>query len=133
VTAEEIVKTHPQPTNLDRDAVLRCIAECFDCAASCTACADADLAENDVRELVHCIRLCLDCVDACETTGRIVIRQTSPDLHVVRAMVEACAAACRACGEECERHAGHHEHCRVCAEACRRCERACADLVAAIG
>jgi hypothetical protein len=33
--------------------------------------------------------------------------------------------ACRACGEECERHATMMEHCRVCAAECRRCELAC--------
>jgi hypothetical protein len=48
-------------------------------------------------------------------------------------MLEACAEACRICAEECERHAGDHEHCRVCAEACRRCEQACEDLRSSIG
>ena len=133
MTVSEIAKTHPQPTSLDRDALLRCIEECFDCAASCTACADADLAEDDVGEMARCIRLCLDCGDACVATARIVTRQTATDLGVVRAIVQACAEACRACGAECERHAAHHEHCRLCAEACRRCERACDDLLAAIG
>ena len=86
-----------------------------------------------MQELVRCVRLNLDCADACEAAGRIAARQTAPDLGVVRKAVDTCAAACRACAEECERHADHHEHCRVCAESCRRCERACADLVAAIG
>ena len=40
--------------------------------------------------------------------------------------------ACRACGDECEKHAAHHEHCRLCAEVCRRCEQACRDLAATI-
>jgi hypothetical protein len=47
-------------------------------------------------------------------------------------MIEACAAACRASGEECERHAHHHEHCRICAATCRRCEQSCSDLLAVI-
>ena len=49
------------------------------------------------------------------------------------AIVEACAVACLACAEECDRHAAHHEHCRVCAVVCRLCKQACDDLVAAIG
>jgi len=118
---------------VDRDALVRCIEDCLDCVASCTSCADADLAESDVREMVRCIRLCLDCVDACDATARIVTRQTAPDLRVLRGMVEACAVACRACGDECERHAAHHEHCRICAKVCRRCERTCHDLLAATG
>ena len=133
MTIREMIETHPQPTSLDRGALVRCIEECLDCAATCTSCADACLAENDVRELVRCIRLCLDCADVCDATGRVVTRQTAPDLSAVRATIEACAAACRACGDECERHAAHHEHCRICAGVCRRCEQACDDLVAAIG
>jgi hypothetical protein len=130
---QDVMRTHPQPTPVDQDTLLRCIDECLDCAASCTSCADADLAADDVREMMRCIRLCLDCADACDTTARIAIRQTAVDLGVLRAMVEACAVACRACGDECERHSAHHDHCRVCADVCRRCEQACRDLVAAIG
>jgi uncharacterized protein DUF326 len=133
VTVQEMVKLHPQPTSLDRDALLRCIGECLDCAATCTSCADACLGEKDVQELVRCVRLNLDCADACDAAGRILTRQTATDVGVVRATIEACAVACRACGEECERHAAHHDHCRLCAEACRRCEQACDDLVATIG
>jgi hypothetical protein len=133
MTFQEVIESHPQPTGLDRETLLRCVAECLDCGASCTACADADLAEDDVGEMVRCIRLCLDCADTCEATGRIVIRQTAPDLSLLRAMVEACSVACFACAAECDRHAAHHEHCRLCAEACRRCKNACDDLLAAIG
>ena len=133
MTLREVVESHPPPTRLDRDTLLRCVSECLDCGASCTSCADADLAEDDVREMVRCVRLCLDCADACDATARIVARQTEPDLRVIAAIVEACAVACVACAEECDRHAAHHEHCRLCAEACRRCENACGDLLAAIG
>jgi hypothetical protein len=133
MTFQEIIRLHPQPPSLDRDAVLRCIEECLDCAASCTGCADADLAEDDVREMVRCIRLCLDCADACDATGRILARQTQPDVRLIDAMVRACAAACLACAEECDRHAAHHQHCRVCAEVCRRCKQACDNLLTTIG
>jgi hypothetical protein len=36
------------------------------------------------------------------------------------------------CGDECERHAQHHEHCRICEEVCRVCERACNDALTAL-
>jgi hypothetical protein len=133
MTFREIVNLHPNPSSLDRDALLRCIQECVDCAASCTACADACLAESDLPDLVRCVRLNLDCADACDTTGRIVTRQIAPDLHLIRSILEACAAASVACAEECDHHAAHHEHCRVCAAACRRCKQACDDLLATIG
>jgi hypothetical protein len=51
---------------------------------------------------------------------------------VTKPLVEACVAICKSCGDECERHAPHMAHCRVCGESCRRCEKACRDLLAAI-
>ena len=132
MTIRDMLAAHPRPTALDRDLLVRCVEECIDCAATCTSCADADLAEPDVLEMVRCIRLCLDCADACDATRNIVIRQTEPDLGVLRAEIDACAVACRACAEECDKHAAHHEHCRICAAVCRRCERACRDLLGAI-
>jgi hypothetical protein len=133
MTFREIINLHPHPSSLNRDALLRCIDECLDCAASCTACADASLSEPDVHEMVRVVRLCLDCADVCEATGRIVTRQTAPDLRFMRTVIEACATACVVCADECDLHAAHHEHCRVCAEVCRRCKGACDDLLAAIG
>jgi hypothetical protein len=129
VTYPEIFKLHPQPTEVDREAILRCINDCLDCAASCIACADACLSEDDVADLVRCIRLDLDCADDCNATARIVLRQTTPDVSLIRTTLEACAAACLACGEECARHAAHHEHCRLCADVCSRCKRTCDDLL----
>jgi hypothetical protein len=133
VTVADVIETHPQPTSLDHEALVRCITECLECAGTCTSCADASLAEPDVADMIRCIRLCLDCSDVCTATSRVATRQTATDLGVLRAVVEACAKACRASGDECERHASHHEHCRLCAEQCRRCEEACDALVAAIG
>jgi hypothetical protein len=130
---EEVIGSHPRPIDLDREARVRCISECLDCGASCTACADASLSEGDLPDMVRCIRSCLDCADACDATARVVTRQTQADLTVIRAAVQACAAACSACADECERHAAHHEHCRVCAEVCRRCKQACDELLVALG
>ena len=132
MTVQKLIATHPHPTSADREALLRCIDDCFDCAATCISCADACLGEDDVRDLIRCIRLCLDCADACDAAGRIITRQTEPDLDVMRTTIGACASACRACGDECERHADHHEHCRICAAACRRCEQSCNGLLVTI-
>src|SRR5262249_23684024 len=103
-----------------------------DCSASCTACADDSLSEDDSREMTRVIRLNLDCADVCDTTRRIVIRQTTPDFHVIRAALETCVASCIACAEECDLHAHHPEHCQLCAEVCRRCEQACRELLATL-
>jgi hypothetical protein len=126
----KMLETHPQATA--NEALARCIEQCFACALSCTSCADACLAEEQVQELVRCIRLNLDCADVCDATGRVLTRQTSTELRLARSMLDACVQACRICAEECERHAPHHEHCRVC-EACRRCEQACEELRSSFG
>lgn len=131
-TVSKMLETHPAELQLDVDALSRCVSECFACAQSCTSCADACLGEGEVQELVRCIRLNLDCADVCSATGRVLTRQTAFEPELARTMLEACARACRACAEECERHAGHHEHCRVCAEECRRCEQACDELLTAL-
>jgi hypothetical protein len=132
MTVQEMLRTHPSPT-AGTETLARCIEECFVCAQSCTACADACLGERDVAELTRCIRLNLDCADVCETTGKILSRQTQVQTELMRAIVQACVEACRDCGEECESHAEHHDHCRVCADACRRCEQACDDALIAFG
>jgi hypothetical protein len=130
---QQMLDTHPRGTAIDRAALVACIEACYECAQCCTACADACLGEQSVQNLVRCIRLNLDCFDACVSTGNMLSRQTEPDWAHIRAQLEACAAACRVCGDECEKHAGHHEHCRICAESCRRCEESCRRLLQAIG
>ena len=131
MTVTDMLRAHPQAV-ADTDAVARCIDECLRCTFTCTSCADADLDEPDVQELVVCIRRCLDCADVCHATANVLARRTAFDPQLGRAVVEACLRACRLCAEECERHAAHHEHCRLCAEECRRCEQACADLLGSI-
>jgi uncharacterized membrane protein len=83
--------------------------------------------------LRKCMRTCVDCADVCDMTVRILSRHTEYDANITRAMLEACATMCRSCGDECERHADRHAHCRICAEACRRCEQACRNLMKALG
>jgi hypothetical protein len=128
-SVEAMLATHPQPTQLDRTALVECLQACHDCAATCTICADACLAEEKVQMLRRCIRLNLDCADICETTATLLSRQTGSDTALLRAQLEVCEQVCRSCGQECASHAGHHEHCRVCAESCRRCAEACRRLL----
>ncbi|CAN5619631.1 four-helix bundle copper-binding protein [soil metagenome] len=127
---QQMLQTHPSPSPFDRAALLECIQACFECTQSCTSCADACLAEDKVKQLLRCIRLNLDCADVCDTMGRLLLRQSEPDMGLLRTQLQACAEACRVCGAECQQHAEHHEHCRVCAESCRRCEEACNRLLA---
>ncbi|MCA8833321.1 four-helix bundle copper-binding protein [Hymenobacter pini] len=96
------------------DALNACIASCEHCATAC-------LNEQNVQMMARCISLDRDCADICALTARLLARGSEHAQHLLR----ECAEICKACGDECEKHAAHMEHCRECAEACRRCEEAC--------
>jgi hypothetical protein len=126
---QSIIDTHPLRPQRDIDRITEAMAMVSACADVCHACADACLGEEMVKELVRCIRLNLDCADVCNATAGLLSRMTEPDGMVLRGQLETCITACRVCREECEKHAGMHEHCRVCADECARCEQACQSLL----
>jgi uncharacterized membrane protein len=127
--ARQLLNAYPGTLTAGTGALAGTIDALSDCSQACIADADGDLREQNLPEMVTCIRLCLDCADVCAATLGVVTRQTARDATVTRLLLEACAAVCKSCGDECERHAEHHEHCRICAQACRRCEQACRDLL----
>jgi Domain of Unknown Function (DUF326) len=129
---KQMLDTYPRTVGFDADMLAATIDALNDCAQACTADVDADLSEQNLTEMVTCIRLCLHCADVCTATAGVTSRQAEYDANVTRPLLEACAAICKSCGDECERHARMHEHCRFCAEACRRCEQACRDLLDAM-
>ena len=131
--ARQLLDTYPGTVTADVGLLAATIGALSDCAQACTADADADLREQNLAEMVKCIRLCLDCADVCAATAGVVSRQTDYDADVTRPLLEACVAVCKSCGDECQRHARHHEHCRVCEQACRRCEQACRELLGVLG
>jgi uncharacterized protein DUF326 len=130
--ARQLLDTYPRTFDVDTGVLAATIDALNECAQAFTADTAADLSERNVTEMVKCIRLCLDCTDICVATVGITSRQTEHDAMVIKPLLEACAAICKSCGDECERHAQMHEHCRVCAEACRRCEQACRKLLQAM-
>ncbi|CAM3174988.1 Ferredoxin [Deinococcus saxicola] len=136
-TLSRMLQTHPQISQspFDLAALTGCIDACFECAQVCTSCADACLGETEhAGHLTHCIRLNSDCADICVATGRVLVRQTQPEMAVIRAQLQACLAACKACGDECQGHAEkmNMKHCAVCAESCRRCEQACQKMLGSL-
>lgn len=106
-----------------------CLEACAECELACIACADACLGERQLDALRTCIRLNLDCADACDVSARILARRLLEDTDFLRAQLDACGRICASCGAECLRHAGHHEHCRICADVCLRCERQCRETI----
>ena len=130
--ARQMLDTFSRTVNVDADVLAAAIDAMNDCAQACTADADANLSEPNLADMVRCIRLCLDCTDICAAAAAVTSRLVEYDPGVLRPLLESCVAICRSCGDECERHAPMHAHCRVCAQACRRCEQACRALLAAL-
>lgn len=108
-------------------AVIRCVEECYACAQLCDRFADACLATRPVP--TQSIRLSLDCAEMCAAAGAIANRRIGKNTAIIKAALEVCAAACRACAAVGERQ-GAHELGRECARACRSCEQACVEAVA---
>ena len=123
----DILADHPRKETFDLAELHRAIKACLECAVSCAACADSDLA-RDPSGMAACIRTCLDCSDVCTATARVLARPT-PSGDSWAKLVAACAQMCAECAREC----GSHEHlcCQECAAACRECEQACQQLLAA--
>lgn len=119
---KDMLETHPRASS-SSDQRAEAIEALLRCTAHCSICADACLAEDSVADLRQCIRTDLDCADICAVTARLLERQTGQNPAALRSLVEACQAQCDACAQECEGHADHHEHCRLCAEACRPARR----------
>jgi hypothetical protein len=127
--ARQMLDTYQRTLNLDPGLLAAAIDAASDRAQACTADNDADLSEANLADMVRCIRLCLNCTDVCAATAAVLSRPAEFDPDLARPLLRACVAICISCGNECARHAPHHEHCRVCEQACRRCERACQDLL----
>lgn len=114
------------------DVLTDCVEACFDCAQTCISCAEASLDEEGSAALGHCIQLTLDCANACAATGPALSRSAHASPALIRHLVETCAELCRACADECDRHAGDHQQCHIAAQACRACEQSCEKVAAAV-
>ncbi|WP_260929693.1 four-helix bundle copper-binding protein [Novosphingobium sp. 9] len=122
-----MIALHPDVDTLNEELATAARHALF-CAALCTSCADACIAEDE--DMRQCIRACLDCADVCGATARLAMRHTGSNSAVLRTMVETCVITCESCAEECGRH--DHEHCRLCAEMCRECASDCRQAFPAI-
>ena len=119
----QMFQKHPNPASDAGEEAYALVQAAAECTYTCTTCADACLEEDDPASLRTCIRLNLDCAEISSVTAKMISRPGAQDPQVLRAQLDACATACRACAEECDKH--EHDHCAVCAEACRACAEAC--------
>lgn len=121
----DMLDASPAPVALDATDLAAAIDACLTCVQTCTSCADADLAEEDVDAMRSCIALDQTCADVCAVTARVLSRPAHSNHVVTHRLLQACVRACTDCADECGRHAEHHRHCAICAKACRVCVGAC--------
>lgn len=126
---QQMFQSHPARFNFQSDEFASCVQSLATCAQTCTSCADSCLAEENVKGLVACIRANLDGADICGAAVKILCRQTESKTEFVHALLGTLMQSLRDCADECEKHATHHEHCRLCALACRTCEERCQVLL----
>jgi hypothetical protein len=91
----------------------------------CIHCESACLYEENVKDMTRCIRLDRECAETCLYAAKML----AADPEFPSDILKLCAIACSACGDECEKHASHMEHCRVCAESCKKCAEECRSMV----
>jgi hypothetical protein len=127
-----MLRAYPGDLPLEAAPLASAVDALVTAAEACTACADACLDEATVAELTGCIRACLDCADVAGTAARVLSRCTAYDPEISSSLLAAAVLTARACALECSRHAGMHDHCRICAEACRIAETACRDLLVTV-
>lgn len=132
VNVTEMIGASPNSLSIDGALLAKCIDACFECAQTCTTCADGCLAEMP-SEMQRCIARCTSCGDICATTGRVLARPSHGGhyITVIEALVRACVESCQACQEECGGHPAS-ERCRLCTQTCQQCEQSCGELLDAL-
>src|SRR5690606_4400884 len=79
MTSAAMIETYPGEVEADHQRLSSALDALIACAQTCTACADACLAEQQPADLRACIRLNLDCADICGATARVFSRHTAGD------------------------------------------------------
>ncbi|MEM9385626.1 MAG: four-helix bundle copper-binding protein [Pseudomonadota bacterium] len=104
-----------------RDSALQCVTTGDDCIAHCLS-----EFQSDDTTLADCAVRVQELVIACRALAQLAAHR-SPHLA---AFAEATSGVCKACEEECRKHAKHHEVCRACAKACEHCIEECERIAA---
>jgi hypothetical protein len=118
-----------QRPQVDQDTLVIFIQEALNCAQACTSCADVCSADPSAAHLAQCAGAALNCADMATAVVRVLSRPTPYDRDVTAAALRALDEVCRACYQQCQKHALEFESCQICGDACRRCAQACQRLL----
>jgi hypothetical protein len=97
----------------------------FNCVIACNHCTSSSLEEENLEMLAKCIKTTIDCAAICSLTASLLARNSEHGKHLLKECIEVC----KACADECSKHADHHDNCKACAEACNTCIVDCQSIV----
>lgn len=123
--ATQMLQARPDERSVDHAVLGEAIDSLSEAVVATTNCADSCLVVEP--PVIECVQVCSDAADVAAATARVLSR-TGPTVEGSRRLVDAAAMILSECADECERHADHHSHCRLCAEACRRAQRSLGHL-----
>lgn len=127
--AIQMLQARPDERGVDHAVLAEALDALNDVALAATNCADSCLLVEPPA--ITCVQACSDAADVAAVTARVLSR-TGPTVEGSRRLLDAAAMVLSECAEQCEEHAAHHQHCRVCADACHRAQRAVAQLQAEV-
>ena len=103
----------------------QCVADCYDCAASCQETIAHCLSMGGKHAQPQHIALLMDCASMCEAAAGSMSRGSIAH----RLVCGACAEICKLCEEDC-RSMGDDATMLACAEMCRQCAESCDRMAA---
>ncbi len=83
-----------------------------------------DMLGKGNTELKECGDTVRNMLAVCEAMAKAGGLRSASDANLKR-LAAACAGFCRACEEQCRKHAAHHAICKDCLESCVACAKAC--------
>ena len=103
-----------------------CARACDDCARICELCAAhcGNMLAEGKKEHHRTLQTCQDCATACAAASCITARK-GPFSDLI---CQACADACKRCGDACDQHP-NDPLMKRCADECRKCEAACREML----
>jgi hypothetical protein len=127
-TTHDLLSVATDVATLDLRALAAAVDALEEVERVSTICAAEMVAGH--HDVCDAVRADLDAVDVTHATRLVLTR--GGDAALTRPLLEAAVLACERSGAECERHARHYPHCRICARVSRRAVEACRALLAVL-
>ncbi|MCE9501865.1 MAG: four-helix bundle copper-binding protein [Leptospira sp.] len=108
--------SHHKTTGKTFEQLAHCAALCVENGSACLRhCIDI-LASGD-KSIANCAKSVQDLIPVCNT----LMALASTGSPFLKKYAAVCIEVCKACEEECNKHAKKHSVCKECADSCKEC------------